>query len=168
MSWYDYQCSGPIERWCWWKVDGWLTSDMGSNNISLISNQPALLSVAWAENWRHGSDVKNVCVYVYLRFPQPVSPLSLIRPLSGLSDNNITIGHFCAGTGGPARYPTQSQTPGRNSAQQNINIHIQYSSRAFHLAGINVITGLIQILIVLIPQISEIFQNKQHTGDAAA
>ena len=37
-----------------------------------------------------------------------------------------------------------------------------------HLAGINVITGLIQILIVLIPQISEIFQNKQHTGDAAA
>ena len=46
-----------------------------------------------------GSDVKNVCVYVYLRFPQPVSLLSLIRPLSGLSDNNITIGHFCAETG---------------------------------------------------------------------
>ena len=40
-----------------------------------------------------------------------------------------------------------------------------------HLAGINVITGLIQILIVLIPLIPliwEIFQNKQHTGDIAA
>ena len=45
---------------------------------------------------KHGSDVKNVCVYVYLRFPQPVSPHCPIRPLSGLSDNNITIGHFSA------------------------------------------------------------------------
>ena len=37
-----------------------------------------------------------------------------------------------------------------------------------HLAGINVIIGLIQILIVLIPPIWEIFQNKQHIRDAAA
>ena len=37
-----------------------------------------------------------------------------------------------------------------------------------HLAGINVIIGLIQILIVLIPPFWEIFQNKQHIRDAAA
>ena len=80
---------GPIERLCWWKVDWWVTS-CPIKSASSLTNQLNTLGA------KYGSDVKNVCVYVYLRFPQPVSPLSLIRPLSGLSDNNITIGHFCA------------------------------------------------------------------------
>ena len=81
---------GPIERLCWWKVDWWVTS-CPITSPSSLTNQ--LNSLGAKQGWQWCKECLCLCLSEISSASSPHCP---IRPLSGLSDNNITIGHFSA------------------------------------------------------------------------